>query len=393
MDGLLTRRLPGGATLIVRPDPGLGFVAVNAWHGAGSLHDPAGRSGLAHVVEHVMSEGGSAHATTGYECTNYVATGPPTALPALLAEAGDRVRRGRRGVRADVLDGHRRIVLEEIRERDEPGRFGSGLRRGLRLLFGRDHPAGRPPVGDPAEVAAVTPDDVAAFVEAHYGAERLVVSVVGAADPDAAVELAGNHLAGLPSGRPAPPPVTGEPLGAREDVEEGQPTSMVRLTFALPPGSAAAEVVMAALASAPWSVLGSRPGLLGALGQHARCALGPAIGLVKLSAPAAADLAGLERDVAARLAAVARDGLPPDVLAAAKALRIREQLGVLGAARTLAEELCREHAWSGDAAGVTARLDAVRRVTNAEVAALAAGPMARPSVVAFHAAGEPSWIL
>ncbi|GIH72113.1 M16 family metallopeptidase [Sphaerimonospora thailandensis] len=413
---VVSRRLPGGATVIVRPDPLLGFVALNVWHSTGSIHDPAGRSGLAHLVEHVMSDpaegaaesvqpSGSTQATTAYECTNYVDTGPPETLPELLSRAVERIRRGRAGITAAGLERQRGIVREEIRQREESGRFGSGLRRSLRLLFGADHPFGKPPLGDPEEIAEITPVDVERFIECHYGAARLVVSIVGSVHPEHAMELAARHLGGLPAGpRPETPVLSGPEAGGyrREDVREGQRTGMLRYAFALPAAgehlSAAGEVVMAALAGASWSVLGADLAdyyrLLGSMAQHGRCGCGPSLGLIKIVAPAGVDLCELEDAVTTRLADLAGTGLREDVLAAAKAKRGKEQLAVLGGARTCAEELCREQAWSGDPAGVTGRLAAVRAVTADQVAEIAAGSLARPAVVAFHTdpLGNPTWI-
>lgn len=404
---VVSRRLPGGATVIVRADPLLGFVALNVWHGTGSIHDPAGRSGLAHLVEHVLSGRGSepTRATTAHECTNYLDTGPAEALPELLSRAAERIRRGRAGVTSADLERERAAVREEIRQREESGRFGSGLRRSLRLLFGADHPFGRPPLGDPEEIARITAADVDEFIERHYGSAGLVVSIVGSVHPGHAMELAAQCLSGLPAGpRPETPVFPGpEPGGyRREDVQEGERSGMLRYAFALPAVgerlAAAGEVAVAALAGASWSVLGAdlsdRYRLLGSMAQHGRCGSGPSLGLVKLLAPAGVDLCELEEAVAARLADLARTGLREDVLVAAKAKRGKEQLAVLGGARTCAEELCREQAWSGDPAGVIGRLDAVRAVTVDQIAEIAAGPLARPAVVAFHTdpLGSVTWI-
>lgn len=413
---VVSRRLPGGATAIVRADPLLGFVAVNVWHSTGSIHDPAGRSGLAHLVEHVLSDhgegaagsphaSGSIQATTAHECTNYLETGPAEALPELLSRAAERIRRGRAGITPAGLDRERAVVREEIRQREESVRFGSGLRRSLRLLFGADHPLGRPPLGDPEEIAQITPADVDEFIERHYGSARLVVSIVGSVHPEHAMELAAKCLGGLPAGlRPETRVLSGPESGGyrREDVQEGERSGMLRYTFALPAMgerlSAAGEVAMAALAGASWSVLGADLSdcyrLLGSTAQHGRCGSGPSLGLVKLIAPAGVDLCELEEAVTARLADLARTGPREDVLAAAKAKRGKERLAVLGGARTCAEELCREQAWSGDPAGVIGRLNALRAVTVDQIAEIAAGPLARPAVVAFHtdSLGNSTWI-
>ncbi|MDX6352962.1 MAG: zinc protease [Streptomyces sp.] len=420
---VLRRQISDRVTVMVRPDPTLGFVVLDMWHCAGSIHDPAGLSGLAHVVEHVVHSAGgdadsryrgdSANATTTFERTNYVDTGPPGALPELLAHAVDRLRPEGLGTgdrTGRTLDAHRRVVLEEIRQREEPARFGSGPRRSLRLLFGADHPYGKPPLGRPEEVSAITAADVEEFLDHCYGNARLVVSVVGSVDSGHALDLAERALAGLPS--PSRPSLPGEDASSappaapggrrREDVQEGQPTGVLRYTFALPsqhtPLAAAGEVTMALLAGAPWSVLGAdlvaRHHVLGASAQHVPNGAGPSLGLLKLSVPAGTDVDLLDRAVTERLDRLAHTGPEEDVLTAAKARRAKDYLGVLSRARACAEELCRgESARSPGTAGTpedagprpTGRLADLRRVSAQQTALIAGRHLVDPAVVVFHA--------
>ncbi|WP_406299704.1 insulinase family protein [Embleya sp. NBC_00888] len=405
-------------TVVVRPDPGLGFVAVNVWHGVGSLHDPPGRSGLAHVVEHILfgaagddaavtHRGESANATTAFERTVYVGTGSPDALPTLLDQAVRRLRPRTEELTASALDRHCRVVLEEIRQREESAAFGSGARRGLRLLFGPDHAFGLPPMGRPGEIAAITPDDVEEFVEDAYARAPVIVTIVGSVEPEYALDLAGRRLAGLASERRSPDHTPVGPAGIagprREDVREGSPTALLRYTFALPPEgerlAVAAEVTMAALAGSAWSLLDAElvreHRVVGAVAQHVRCGTGSSIGLVKVSVPAGVDLDRLDQDLTARWTAPAREGLDEGVLQAARARRGKEYLAVLSRARSCAEELCHREAWERDATRPMRRLRAIHEVRAEDVARIASRHLSEPALVAFHAEDPrgTSWIV
>lgn len=384
------------ATLILRPDPALGFVVVNASLPTGSRHDPPGKSGLAHVVEHVIcgSSGKPPQASTAFEHTDYLETGPPGALPDLLDRAADRLRRGADDLTPDALERHRRIVLEEINQREAPAHFGSGPRRSLRLLFGADHPYARPPLGLVAEIESVTVADVQEFIAHRCTPDRAVISVVGAFDP-----------LPPPIPRPSPSipddPVPPAPGGRRrQDVEEGQPTGMLRYAFALPPVAfSVASVTMAVLAGAPWSLLGAAFAqghrALATDAHYINSLTGPSIGLLKVSVPPGVDLDDVDAAVAALAAELARTGPAEDVLAAAKALRAKEYLSLLSSSRSLGAELCRRAFRDAVAPDAPDPLDAIRAVRAGDVALIAAQCLAEPAVIAFHAAHtrETSWIV
>lgn len=411
------RLFDSGLSLAVSPDLALGFIVVDVWHSVGSMADPPGRSGLAHLVEHVLfasAEGDpdsavvgghslSSNATTSFERTNYVDTGAPESLDAMLAAAADRLRRAAEPHTQAEIDHHRAVVCEEIRQREQPSRFGSGLRRSLALRFDPDHPFHRPALGDPAQLADITAAEVDRFVQSHYGLAGTVVSVVGSADPCHAAELVARHFADMPH-CPRPKPLEAPPArpgNRRDDVYEDQPSGLLRFTFALPadgdPLSAAGEVTMAALVGTPWSVLGA--GLvatghaLAAGGEHVRCATGSSIGLVKINTPGAVDLTSVEDLAVAQLAALPH-ALTEDVLEAGRAKLIKENLARVSGARGRAEELCRHEAWFGDADSVNDRIGDVLAVTRDDVTKVCEY-LSDPSVVAFHSDAEQeasSWI-
>jgi zinc protease len=411
-------RLDNGLEVVISPDPRLGFAAVDGWHAIGSMDDPPDRSGLAHLAEHVCfdgpdsdsessdaagARGHAANATTSFERINFVDVGPVDTLPTMLARVATRTAHGSVAVPDAALARHREVVVQEIRQREDAARFGSGLRRSLRLLFGRDHPFGRPALGRPDDLGSVAPADVADFVTAGFGAANSVVSVVGSVSPTEAIDRIAAVCSSLPTGHRRPAARLGDAVAepTREEVEEGQPAGLLRFTFGLPadgrPLDAAGEVLMAALAGAPWTVFGSRfaaeAGVLAATGEHVRCAAGPSVGMLRIAVPPDADVAAIESTVRTRLQRVADAGLDDEVRAAAIARCRKQRLALLSGARSRAEELCQQQSWFGDATRINART-AVHADAE-DIVHVAATALGAPATVVFHPASEeePSWIL
>lgn len=193
--------LPNGLGVIVCHDARAPYVAVRVRYHAGSVDDPQGRSGLAHVVEHMTYEGSThvpralrevvelelaAHmnnAETGLHSTDYHWTAPPEALEHLLWIEADRMAfvRGQHG--AATLAGVQRIVANERRERVEQDPFMGLQLQAIAALFPAGDPYHGAVIGAAEEVAALTIADVDAFLERHYapgGAELVIVGRVPA---------------------------------------------------------------------------------------------------------------------------------------------------------------------------------------------------------------------
>ena len=124
------QRLDNGLRVIVAPDPGSPGMAVNLWYQVGSADEPIGRTGFAHLFEHLMFQGSAnvasgehfallesvgaiANATTSFERTNYYETIPPGALELALWLEADRMRS--LSVTQANLDAQREVVKEEKR--------------------------------------------------------------------------------------------------------------------------------------------------------------------------------------------------------------------------------------------------------------------------------------
>ena len=149
--------LANGVRLVTAPAATGQVAAVNLWYGVGSRHERAGRTGFAHLFEHLMFQGsanvpkgghfeaierlgGDLNATTSTDRTNYYETVPEHGLDLALWLEADRLGTLREGVTQDVLDNQRDVVKNERRERYDNQPYGTAVER----LFANAYPAGTP---------------------------------------------------------------------------------------------------------------------------------------------------------------------------------------------------------------------------------------------------------
>jgi predicted Zn-dependent peptidase len=240
--------LPNGLVVLLAPDPTATGVAVWMSFRAGAIHEPPGRSGLAHLVEHLVASGPTPatdygallerrrarhwNASTGFDAMTFEAVLPAEELPLGLWVLADRLVSVPPLVDDALVERHRRVIVQEraLVHVDTP--YGLVTER----LFGRLYPAPHPlhggVLGVPAELAAVTAEDVRAFVRTHLVPANAVLTIVGRFEPEVARRLVAERLGTLPPGAPAPRPRL--PAFAGELVEaEREPLARTpRVTFA-----------------------------------------------------------------------------------------------------------------------------------------------------------------
>ncbi|MGW2596294.1 M16 family metallopeptidase [Streptomyces klenkii] len=228
---LLTDRLANGLRLTVEPAPGRGLVAVALTVAAGGAHDPAGRHGMAHLVEHLMfprgtaadpdghvgrveGAGGTCNAETHRDHTVFHTVAPADALPGILEWEARRLL----GFAPDdaAVRTETEVIGAEIR-----GAVGGG--RLWDTAYASLHPGSRDSYGTVAELRRATAAEALAFQRAHYTAGATALTVVGDVDParvaEWAEELFGAVAAGPartagPAVAPAPGPAGSIPYGA-----------------------------------------------------------------------------------------------------------------------------------------------------------------------------------
>ncbi|HUQ20597.1 MAG TPA: pitrilysin family protein [Gemmatimonadaceae bacterium] len=217
------RRLHNGLTIYSMRDASSPSVAVSAWYDVGAKHDPDGLTGFAHLFEHLLSRktvnipynminrivedaGGVRNAGTSYDYTNYWEVVPASQLETILWTHAERMAR----VVLDtlVLNSERRAVDQEIRETvlvnpyGPPGRLTSVV---IPYNSFDIAPHRRPVVGDSAQLATATLDDVLAFYEAYYGPETASLVIAGNFDEAKLNSLVDKYFAGMQKRRnPAP---------------------------------------------------------------------------------------------------------------------------------------------------------------------------------------------
>ncbi|NLI78272.1 MAG: insulinase family protein [Candidatus Riflebacteria bacterium] len=213
--------LPNGAQVILHVDRKLPLVHVNQWFHVGSADERPGRTGFAHLFEHLMFQGsqnasgeyftwveraganlreGGVNGTTSPDRTNYFATVPSGNLEYLLWLESDRLATLLDALTQENLDNQRAVVRNERRqwlENTPYGRIGELLPR---HLFPEGHPYSWPVIGSHHDLEAATLEDVREFFRTHYSPSNLSLAIVGDFDPATARALVRKYYGPIPAG-------------------------------------------------------------------------------------------------------------------------------------------------------------------------------------------------
>jgi predicted Zn-dependent peptidase len=185
-------RLPNGLRLIISEDHLAPVAAVNVWYNVGSKHEVAGKTGFAHLFEHVMFQGsahvgkagGTMNGTTWLDRTNYFETMPSHQLALALWLEADRMGTLLDALSQDNLDNQREVVKNEKRWSYDNRPYGSWVEKMLGSIFPDGHPYHHPTIGSMADLDAASVEDVSAFFRLHYAPNNAVLSVVGDVEPE-----------------------------------------------------------------------------------------------------------------------------------------------------------------------------------------------------------------
>ncbi len=252
---LARHRLENGLRVVVHAAPALPLVAVNLWYHVGSKNERPGRTGFAHLFEHMLfqgsehvgtndhfrhlqSVGGVANGSTWYDRTNYYETVPAHQLDLALWLESDRMGFLLPALDQKKLDNQRDVVMNERRQRVDNQPYGRPYERLFELLFPADHPYHWPVIGTMEDIAAATLEDVREFFGRYYVPGNAVLTLAGDVRPDDAFERAERWFGTIPAG-PAPPRVEAPigPLerGVIEAVEDAVQLPRVYLAFRVEP--------------------------------------------------------------------------------------------------------------------------------------------------------------
>jgi zinc protease len=264
--------LENGLSLILHRDPSLPLVAVNLWYHVGPANEARGRSGFAHLFEHLMFEGSkhvgrefdkllesvgatNVNGTTNWDRTNYFETVPREQLALALWIESDRMGFLLDVVTQERLDIQRDVVKNERRQSYENAPYGPSSLALLDAMFPVGHPYHGAVIGSMEDLSAATLDDVKDFFRSYYAPSNATLTLAGDFDPAEAKALVKRYFGGL-SGRPVTraPKVATPPLAKPVRLVIDEPVELARVAHgyitppAYGPDDAALEVAMAVLA-------------------------------------------------------------------------------------------------------------------------------------------------
>lgn len=386
-------KLDNGLTLILHPDRRLPIACVNLWYHVGAKDEPAGRSGFAHLFEHLMfmgtrrapqgefdrimeAGGGQNNATTSEDRTNYFASGPSNLLPTLLWLEADRLEDLGAAMTQEKLDLQRDVVRNERRQSYENEPYGPAELEVNGLLYPAGHPYEIPVIGTHADLEAATVEDVREFFSTFYAPNNLSLVVAGDFDRDETVRSVERLFGTLPARaeparRSAPPVRLSAPKSKTltDQNAEFARTSFVWHSPALfADGDAECDVLAKILGDGIASRLQRRLMVDELLAQHVgvwqmSMQLGSQF---RIDASAASDEVALERMEAAiddELAKLVREGPTAEELERVKTHAETEYVAGLQRVMERADRLNAYDAYFGDPDGFARDLDRYRAVT------------------------------
>ena len=210
--------LDNGLTLIVHEDRKAPIVAVNVWYHVGSKNEEVGRTGFAHLFEHLMFNGSenynddyfkvleplgatNLNGTTSNDRTNYFQNVPTSALDVVLWMESDRMGHLKGAISQERLDEQRGVVQNEKRQ-GENQPYG----RVFNAVYEHTYPAGHPyswsVIGSMEDLDAASLDEVHEWFETYYGVANAVIVIAGDIDPSEARQKVERYFGDIPAGPP-----------------------------------------------------------------------------------------------------------------------------------------------------------------------------------------------
>lgn len=209
--------LPNGLRLIIHEDHSVPTVVTNIWFHAGSGDESPGRTGFAHLFEHLMfmgsehaeypafdrlleAAGAANNGSTTEDRTNYYEEGPVTALPLMLWLDADRMGWMLPTMDAPKVDLQRDVVKNERRQSYENRPYGMASETITFMLYPKGHPYSWPVIGSMADLSAASLEDTREFFRKYYAPNNAVIAVAGDVKPDEVKALVRKYFGDIPRG-------------------------------------------------------------------------------------------------------------------------------------------------------------------------------------------------
>lgn len=278
-DRVSRHTLANGLKLVIDPDSALPLVAMNLSFRAGSRNEVQGKTGLAHLFEHLLFQGsqhvpagehlhhvqrvgGRANGSTWYDRTTFFSTLPSDHLELGLWLESDRMGYLLPALTEERFETQRRVVINERRTRFDNRPYGRAYEHLHELLFPPGHPYRSPVIGHEADLEGLILHDAESFFRRFYAPSNAVLTIVGDIRPERAAEMVARYFEEIPGGTlpsrylPAAPRAR---AGGRRIVRDSVELPRIYLGFRLPPYPTppwyAADLVSAALTRGRSSLL------------------------------------------------------------------------------------------------------------------------------------------
>jgi predicted Zn-dependent peptidase len=391
--------LHNGMTVILHEDHTLPVATVNIWYRVGAKNEPKGRSGFAHLFEHLMfmgtkrvpgndfdvlmeTGGGANNASTSLDRTNYFSWGPSSLLPTLLWLDADRLEDMGREMTSEKVDKQRDVVRNERRQTTENAPYGKADDEQYQLMYPESHPYHNGVIGTHEDLEAANAQNVKDFFATFYTPGNASLVVAGDFDSGVIKPLIQALFADLPRGNTpkdrAAPMVTLDHVIRSTVLDKVQ---LPRISFvyhspaAYKEGDAEMTLAGQILAGGPSSrlyrrlVLGDQLAVDVSAFQDANL-LG-SLFRVDVMAKPGSDLARIELIVDEELSRFAKDGPTPDELAERKAAIEFRTLSSLQSVQARADRLNEYEFYFGNPDSLQRDLDRTRKATPESVTAWA----------------------
>ncbi len=401
--------LKNGMTVILVPDHRLPVVVINTWFYVGAKDEPPGRSGFAHLFEHLMfmgtkrvptgqfdrimeAGGGNNNASTEFDRTNYYSSGPSDLLPTLLWLDADRLEDLGRAMTQEKLDAQRAIVKNERRQTTENVPYGKSELEVVEMLYPEGHPYHYEVIGSHHDLDNASLDDVKEFFANFYVPNNASLVVCGDFEPTAVKPQIESLFGSLPRGGDVPrrdlsvKPLEKEQRFTTLDLVDAP---MVRMAWHSPSAYTDGDADMQLIAS----VLGDDKNgwLYRRLVEEEKLASEVSVAQLSLVAKSeftidvralpGADLDRIETVVKEELAKIGSDGIPDDTLDRVKALKEQQILGAFERLLFKADKMNEYQFFFGEPDGFGRDLARFKAVTPSRCAAFARSVFLAPGRV------------
>lgn len=245
--------LPNGLRVLVHTDRKAPVVAVSVWYGVGSKHEPKGKTGFAHLFEHLMFNGSENspgdffqplqeagatdfNGTTWFDRTNYFQTVPTGALDRTLMLESDRMGYLLGAVTQEKLDNQIGVVQNEKRQGDNQP-YGLVEYEQYENLYPSGHPYHHSTIGSMADLSAASLDDVKQWFRDNYGPNNAILVLAGDIDLATAREKVSKWFGAIPAGpaiKPVAVPVPDLPAPLSKTIKDQVATTRIYRMWAVP---------------------------------------------------------------------------------------------------------------------------------------------------------------